>query len=151
MGLYSAHFSVAGVNTANSAIFNLKTAASDRAAIREIGVFIATAPTNAPDVALARMSAVGTGTITSVAGQAHDTGDGTATAVLETAWATTRPTFGAVHFRRGTIPLAVGSGFIWAFGGAGLVVPVSAGVVLANIAAAGATLGVLAGYVSWEE
>jgi len=152
MALFSQTFSLAGVNTANSAIVNLKThATSNRARLVEVGVFIGTAPTSAPDIVLTRMNAVGTGTITSAAGSAHDSAEPASTAVLETAWATTRPTFLTTYLRRGTLPLSVGAGFIWTFSRDGLLIPINAGMVLANVAASGATLGVFNGYVTWDE
>jgi hypothetical protein len=152
MALYSAGFSVAGVNTANTVLANLKAAASDRLRLIEVGVFIAVAPTTAPDLVLVRMSAVGTGAITTATSVLHDTGEGAVTGTLETAWATTRPTVTGGHARRALLPLTIGAGVIWSFGpGLELVVNVSAGLCLQNINASGATLGTLNGYFMWNE
>lgn len=150
MAIYRAGFSVAGVNTANTVLANLKTAAGERARLREVGVSIATAPITAPDLALARMNAAGTGTITSTANAAADFSDSAANAVLETAWATTRPSAVTTYFARMVFPLTVGAGMIWSFPDP-IIVPVSAGLVLVNIAASGTTVGQFTGYFVWDE
>jgi hypothetical protein len=152
MALYSAGFSVAGVNTANTVLANLKAAATDRLKLVEVGIFIAVAPTTSPDLVLVRMNAVGTGAITLTANGAHDTADPAASGGLETAWATTRPTVTGANLRRGLLPLTIGSGIIWTFGpGSELIVPASGGLCLQNINASGATLGTLNGYFAWNE
>lgn len=151
MAFYSSTFSQPGVNSANNVIANLKTAATDRAIIREIGCFIEIAPTNAPTFGLLRMSAVGTGAITTAAANNHDLADGAAANALEITWATTKPTFSGGTIRRTSVPLAVGNGVIWDFTNRGLVVPVSAGMCILMLNATGATLGQLAGWVTWEE
>lgn len=151
MALYSAVFTIAGVNTANQVLANLKTAASDRAIIREVGVFIEVAPSNAPQYGLMRMNAVGTGAITVATAALSDTADGAVTAGLETAWATTRPTVTGGVFRRTMVPLAVGNGVVFDFTNRGLIVPVSAGLCVMIANASGATVGTHGGYVTWEE
>jgi hypothetical protein len=152
MAVYSAGFSVAGVNTANTVLLNLKTAASDRATLLEVGIFLSVLPTTTPDIVLARMTAVGTGAITTTANIAHDSGDAAAASTVETAWATTRPTFTTTgpFFRRGGIPLTLGNGLIWSFAQP-IRLAVSTGLVLANVAASGATLGNFTGYLGWDE
>lgn len=151
MALYSAVFTISGVNTANQVLANLKTAASDRAIIREVGVFIEVAPSNAPQYGLMRMNAVGTGAITVATAALSDTADGAVTAGLETAWATTRPTVTGGVFRRTMVPLAVGNGVVFDFTNRGLIVPVSAGLCVMIANASGATVGTHGGYVTWEE
>lgn len=151
MARYSATFAVAGVNTANSVLANLKGGA-DRIALLEFGVFVETAPATAPILALQRMNAVGTGAITNVAGVAHDGADSPALAAVETAWATTRPTLLAnTILRRLQIPVTVGGGIIWGFQNAPIIVPVSGGLCFININASGATLGQFGGYFVWDE
>lgn len=152
MAVYSAGFSVAGVNTANTTLVNLKTAATDRAEVLEIGVFLSVLPTTAPDIVVARMLAVGTGAITATANLANDPGDAAAATAVETAWATTRPTFTTTgpFARRGGIPLTLGQGLIWPFP-VPLKLNVSTGLVIANVAASGATLGNFTGYIVWNE
>lgn len=151
MALYSAGFSVSGVNTANTVLANIK-AGTDRLRVREFGVFISVAPTTAPDLVLVRMNAVGTGAITTTANGAHDSSDAAAGGTLETAWATTRPTVTGASYRRALLPLTVGAGVIWTFAiDTAIVVPAAGGLCLQNINASGATTGTLNGYVSWDE
>lgn len=152
MGRYSAEFgSIAGVNAVDAVLANLKAAASDRLFLRQAFFAIETAPSNAPAFGFKRMNAVGTGTITSAAGTAHDAGDGTASGVLETAWVTTRPTVTGNSFRRGFVPLTIGNGFLFDFRDAPLVVALSAGLCFVNRIASGATLGAFSGYAEWDE
>jgi hypothetical protein len=151
MARYSAEFTIAGVNAVDAVLANLKTAASDRAFLRQAFFGIEVAPTNAPAFGLKRMNAVGTGTITVTPAFQHDNADGVPSAGLETAWATTRPTVTGGAARRGWVPLAVGNGFLFDFRDSPLIVPVSAGICLVNRIASGATLGTFGGYVEWDE
>lgn len=151
MALYTAEFTIAGVNAVDAVLANLKTAASDRATVREIFIGTEVAPSAAPIFGVKRMLAVGTGTITTTAPIIHDIADGANAAVLETAWATARPTVTGGAGRRGAIPLALGNGFLFDFTNRALIVPVSAGLCLVNRVASGATLGTFGGYVTWEE
>lgn len=152
MTRYSATFSVAGVNTANSVLANLKAAATDRLQLLEFGVFIETALTTAPVLALQRMNAVGTGAITNVAGVPHDPADAAAGGVVETAWATTRPSLTAnTILRRLQLPVTAGGGLIWDFTNRPIIVPLSGGLCFIDINASGATLGQFGGYFVWDE
>ncbi len=151
MAIYQAVFSIAGVNAVDQVVFNLKTVATDRAWVREVGMFIEVAPTTAPQFALKRMNAVGTGAITTATAGLSDPADGAASALLETAWATLRPTVTGGAFRRTLVPLAVGNGVIWDFTNRPLIVPVSSGLCGVVLNASGATVGTLGGYVVWEE
>lgn len=151
MGVYRASWSIVGVNTADQVLFNLKTAAGGRATLRAAGMFITTAPTSAPQFALKRMLAVGTGAITSATPMLSDIADGVATAGLETAWATTRPTVTGGYGALASVANAIGNGIIFDFTVRGIIVPVSAGVcgVISN--ASGATVGAHNGWIEWEE
>lgn len=151
MALYHATFSIVGVNTANQVLFNLKTTTTDRAFLREVGMFIEVAPTSAPQYSLMRMNAVGTGAITTATVGLSDPADGANSVVLETAWATTRPTVTGGAFRRSMVPLAIGNGVVFDFTNRPIVVPVSAGLCGVIINASGATVGTHGGYVVWEE
>lgn len=151
MALYSATFSIAGVNATNQVLFNLKTTTTDRATIREVGMFIEVAPTNAPQYSLMRMNADGTGGTTNATVALHDTADGANSALLGTAWVTLRPTVTGGAFRRSMVPLAIGNGVVFDFTNRGLVVPVSAGLCGVILNASGATTGTHGGYVVWEE
>lgn len=148
MAQFSSTFSVAGVNTANSAIINLKTPTTKGARVTEVALFISAAPTNAVDLVLTRMNAVGTGTITQSVGNADD--QGTSTVNVETAWATTRPTMLTTYLRRMLLGTQIGNGIIWSLP-RGIYVPANAGLVLGNVSATGATLGQYSGYITWDE
>jgi hypothetical protein len=151
MAFYQSTFSIAGVNTTNQVLANLKTAATDRAIIREIGVFVEVAPTSAPQYGLMRMNAVGTGAITVATPLLSDPADGAASVGLETAWATTRPTVTGGVGRRALVPATIGNGYVWDFTNRGLIVPVSSGLCIVIANASGATVGQHGGYVVWEE
>lgn len=151
VAVYHAEFSSAGVNSADGVLFNLKAGAADRIKVLEVGFFIEVAPTNAPQFGLKRMSAVGTGTITTATIALSDTGDGAAAGSLETAWATTRPTVTGGSYRRAMVPNAVGNGVIFDFRMAPILIPTSAGLCGVMRNASGATTGTLGGYVVWEE
>jgi hypothetical protein len=149
MALVSAGFSIAGVNTATSVLLNLKASSTVPIYVVEIGIFYAVLSTNAYQLAVFRMNAVGTGAITSTAGAAHTSG-ATATGVLETAWATTRPSVTGSAFRQFTMPLTLGAGIIWPLG-EGIMVPVSGGLCLQGVNASGTTTGTINGYWTWDE
>jgi hypothetical protein len=152
MALVSAGFSIAGINSATSpasTLLNLKASATLPIYVVEIGIFYAVLSTNAYQLALARMNAVGTGTITSTAGAAHTSG-ATASTVLETNWVTTHPTITGSNFRQFTMPLTLGAGIIWPLG-EGIMIPQSGGLCLYGINASGTTTGTLNGYWTWDE
>lgn len=151
MAIYNAQYSAAGVNAVDAVFANLKTAAGDRAIIREIGVFIETAATNAPQFGLKRMNAVGTGAITLASNALSDPNDAASTVGLETAWATTRPTVTGGSLRRTMVPNAIGNGVVWDFTNRPLIVNVSSGLCIVMLNASGATLGQFGGYVVWED
>ena len=151
MAFYQATFSAAGVNAVDAVLANLKTVATDRAILRELGIFIEVAPATAPVFGLKRMLAVGTGAITVTAPMLADIADGVNAAGLETAWATTRPTVTGTSARRAPVANTIGNGVIFDFTNRGILVPVSAGLCPVNLVASGATLGQFGGYVVWEE
>ena len=151
MAIYSAEFTIAGVNAVDAVLFNLKTVATDRAKILQVGFTIETATTNPPIFGLKRMLAVGTGAITTTAPLIHDLAEAAASALLETAWATTRPTVTGGSATRAAVPTAIGNSIIYDFSMSPLIVPVSAGICGVMRNASGVTLGVLGGYVRWEE
>lgn len=151
MAIYQAAFSIAGVNAVDAVLANLKAAASDRAFLREVGVFVEVAPTSAPAFGLKRMNAVGTGAITVATAASSDPAEGVSPTGLETAWATARPTVTGGSFRRTFVPLAIGNGVIWDFTNRPLIVPLSGGLCVVNLNASGATLGQFGGYVVWED
>lgn len=150
MSRHSAGFSISGVNTATTALLNLKASATVPVTVVEVGIFYAVLSTNAYQLGLVRMNAVGTGTITSTAGMAHTTG-ATSTAVLETGWVTARPTMTGTIGRQMTLPLTLGAGIVWPMQDGGIIVPQSGGLCLQGINASGATTGTINGWFTWEE
>jgi hypothetical protein len=152
MAYHSAEFSISGVNTANTSLLNLKATSTRSLSVMEFGVSYTVLSATAYDLGLVRMNAVGTGAITSTAGAPHVAYTGEASVgVLETVWATARPTRTGTRFRRLTLPLTIGAGVIWQFGPDGIDIPTSGGLVLEGISASGATTGTLEGYFTWRE
>jgi hypothetical protein len=157
MAFFASDYSVSGVNTAGSALINLKAGATYPITVYRVSIFYAVLSTTAYDVGITRMNAVGTGTITSAAGTGYvatgaTPGTTASAAVVETAWVTTRPTaVGGARFERGIIPLTLGAGYIWDFGPEGIIVPAAGGLLIYGIGASGATTGTLAGSLRWDE
>lgn len=140
----------AGVNTANTIMWQFKTASTSRARIFEIGLSVSTAPTNGPSWRLARATAVGTSSATTSA-EEEDPGGGAATAVLDTAWSV-NPTLAAVNMRLYATPVAIGSGIVWTWPDhRPNIVPLSSGLCIVNATAAGSTLGAFNVYCVFEE
>lgn len=153
MARYSAGFSRAGINTANSPVANLmNTSTTDRLYVVEIGVGVAVAPTTAPAFYLSRATARGTQTATLV-GQAHDPADGASNGTLDTTWSV-NPTFStSAYLRLGGLAVTAGGFLVWTFYDQPLVIDrtTSSGLTLANVNASGATTGTFTGYFSWTE
>lgn len=144
MARYSAGFSKAAPAT-GTFVSQLRTTSSKDVRIWEIGCFCETAV--ALSLGLIRSLTVGA-TFTTVTPQADDTSAGAATALVDTA-ITTQPTITAnTYLRKIVLPATIGAGVIWSFP-MGLVVPVSAGMLLWNFGAA--TGPAVDGYWSYEE
>lgn len=117
-----ARFSVSGrttiVGTAALPNVSLYATAVLRPAIREVGLFNTTA--TAVTIALYRLTTTGT----QGAGLTEDCDDQPERASVATGFAghTVAPTLGAEK-KRATLGAAIGSGIIWTFGDAGLVIP----------------------------
>lgn len=134
MARYSIAFSKASV-TAAGAVVDLATAATDRARVLELGWTVAAMSGTNPVLAvgLSRSTAVGTRT-TPTTLLAEDTGDAAGTTTMASAWSVA-PTLASVPLRRLSVN-AIGAGIVWTWAN-GLVVPVSASLVLHAISAAG--------------
>lgn len=140
----------AGINTANSPMWQFKCAATSRARIFEIALSTSAAPTNGPSWRLVRSTANGTSTATQAA-EEQDPGGAAATAVLDTTWSTP-PTQATVSMRRYATPNTVGSGIVWSWPDhRPLIVPLSTGLVIVNDTAAGAALGAFNVAIVFEE
>lgn len=154
MGYYGAGASKAGVNTANTAYFQLRpTAATVRARIFSIIVNIASAPTTAPSFYLARSTAIGTAT-TTLAGQPLDPADPASLSTFDSVLSVA-PTFSTTAWlASGGLATTAGGAFIWAFPADGpLILPAStsAGLCIVNANASGATTGTFTASMLWAE
>jgi hypothetical protein len=143
----------AGVNTANTVYFQLRSAATNRLRLREMIWTITTAPTTAPLMLVSRSTAVGTSS-TTVAGVPNDPADAAATGTLDSAWSVA-PTFntGGPHLTALQLATTVGGVFYWASGDPtnDIIVPVSSGLSFAWSTASGATLGAHSLSLVWDE
>lgn len=151
MARYGGEFSVAGVNSADGVLFNLKASATVPLMVEQIFFEIETATSNAPIFGVKKMNAVGTGAITTATVFNIDGTGATTIASLETAWATTRPTVTGGSPVRGAVPLAIGNGFLFDFTNRNLIIPINTALCGVMRNASGATLGVLGGYVIWQD
>jgi hypothetical protein len=146
---YSVTNAKAGINTANSPMWQLRGGAGQRIWLYELAVFIEVAPTAAPVIRLNRPTAIGTSSAT-VTPQTEDPGNTAAVSLLDTTW-TTPPTLAGTDMRRVPLPLSVGAGIVWTWGDTPLVIPGAAGLAVVNATAAGATLGTLTMYAYFGE
>lgn len=120
--------------TAATPAWEIRTAVTDRAALLEMGVFLAAA--TASTFGLGRPAVNGAGGTTPVTFPAEDPGDppGTVQSILA-GWSTT-PTAPANFFRRIGLPGTIGTGVIWTFP-RGLKIAISTSFVLWVIATSG--------------
>jgi hypothetical protein len=116
--------------TIAQACWELRTTSTDRVAVLEIGFITNTA--TAQTIGLGRPAAQGV-TPVNVTFLAEDSASPAATTVASLSWGTS-PTVPANFFRRVSLPATAGAGIIWTFP-RGLIVPVSASLVLWNITA----------------
>ena len=120
------------LSSAAAPIVEIRTTATDRVKILEIGIFLVSA--TAAIFGIGRPAAIGTTITTSITMLAEDSGDPVGTGTLATAW-TTRPTVPANFFRRVALPATIGAGVILTFP-KGLIVAISNSVVIWNITTA---------------
>lgn len=149
---YGVALNRAGVNTANTVLAELRTAATARAILRQLKITMAVLPTTAPRLVLARASNTPTSGTNNVP-LPFDAADAAAlSSFFTTGWGTV-PTFatGGPWLDVAGLPLTLGAGFVWTYPGQGLVVPVSGSLLLANLNASGATLGSFDISAIWEE
>lgn len=129
MALYTLGVLTTGTASASPA-WEIRTASTDRAQVREIGVFLNAA--TASLFGLGRPAAIGVTPTSPVTFLAMDTGDPVATVTSALAWGTA-PTAPTNFLRRAGLAAAVGNGIIWTFGPRELVIPVSSSLVLWNL------------------
>lgn len=149
MSRYSATNAKAGVNTANTIMWQLRGSASQRLHVLELGLSVEVAPTTGPAWRLNRPTGVGA-TPTTVTPQPEDPDIVAAAGALDTAWGTL-PTLGGTDLRRFATPNSIGSGIVWTWYDHPLVIPKSGGLCVVNGNATGTTLGTLSLYVLFGE
>lgn len=154
MSFYGAGASKAGVNTANTAYFQIRpTTTSTRLKIFQIVVNIAVAPTTAPSLYLARSTANGTVT-TTLAGQPLDPADPTAVGTFDSAFSGA-PTFvTTAQIATGGLAVTAGGAWVWTFPpDAPLTITnaTASGIVVVNANASGGTTGTFVGSALWRE
>ena len=129
-------------------IYTFLAGSGTRPDIREIGIFVASAPATGPTIGIGRPAAAGTGAATGSLGQALDSADPAATSTWVTSFATTQPTAPTIFFDRITLPPTIGAGFVWSFGINELAVAASANLVIWQASSLATTYE---GYIKFEE
>ena len=130
-------------------IATLLAPAGARPDIREIGIFVASAPATGPTIGFGRPAAVGAGGASGgLLGQATEPADPAATCTLAPAFVTTQPTAPAIPMTRITLPPSIGAGMVWTFNPQELAVAQSGNLVLWQFSALAVTYEV---YMKWEE
>lgn len=154
MARYGAGVTRAGVNTANTAYFNLMGGTGARLVIRQVIISVAVAPTTAPQFYLVRTTARGTQAST-LAGLPFDTADVAAFATLDVCGTGgSQPTFtNTAWLQTGALAVTAGGAFVWSFYDTGLIVPATTanGIAIANANASGATTGNFNCSFLWDE
>lgn len=100
------------------------TTGTRRAAILELGVFVASAPATGPDIGLGRGGGTAITVSLAALGQAMDPADTDAATTQLSTWAT-GPTVPGTAMRRITLPNVIGSGVIWTWAPGDFLVPPS--------------------------
>jgi len=155
MARYGAGVTRAGVNTANTAYFNLdNTTTTDRILVRQIIVSISVAPTTAPAFYLVRTTARGTQAST-LAGLPLDPAEVAATGTLDVCGTgASQPTFTNTNWiATGALAVTAGGAFVWSFWDVPLIIPATSanGLAVANANASGATTGTFNCSYIWDE
>lgn len=114
-----------------AALWELRTGASFRVKIMEIGIAMAAA--TASVFGLGRPAAIGVTPTSPVTLLAEDPAEGASSASVSLAWGTgpTAPT-GTNYLRRIGLPATIGAAWVWSWS-RGLIVPVSSSMVLYNL------------------
>jgi len=128
MAVYSLANLTIGTASGAAAI-ELRTTATDRVSVTEIGAFLNAA--TASIIGIGRPAAIGITPTTPITWLAEDPASPAGTAQTALAWAT-GPTVPANFFRRVNVPATIGAGFVLTFP-RGLVIAVSSGLVLWNL------------------
>jgi hypothetical protein len=153
MSRYGAGVTRAGINTADTAWFNLVGGTGDRLQVREVKVNIAVAPTTPPVFYLARTTARGTQAST-LLGQNFDLADAPTIGTLDvTGTGGSQPTFTAAsRIDIQGMPVTAGGTLVFPFYDDPIVIPATAaaGLALCNAVASGATTGTFYCSMIWD-
>jgi hypothetical protein len=154
MAIYRASAAAkAGVNTANTVMWQLTTSSTARLRIKEIIWTVSTAPTTAPQIVVARPATLGTSSATQTP-QLNDPAEPASTAIFQTAWSVA-PTYTTAgpFLLTATLPTTAGSTFYWVSPSPDqdLIVPVSSGLQFIQHSASGASVGAHSLTVAWQE
>lgn len=133
MAVYSLANLTTNVTIANANL-EVRTAASDRAYLTELGTFLNAA--TASTLGIGRPAAIGITPTTPITWLAEDPGNPAGTTQTALAWGT-GPTVPANFFRRVNLPATIGAGVIFTFP-KGLVIAISSSIVQWNITATSA-------------
>jgi predicted secreted protein len=146
MPRYTVTHAKAGVNTANTIMWQLRAATNERVELLELALTVKVAPTTGPSWRLNRATAIGTSTAT-VTPPHEDDGISNiaAGARLDTTWSA-NPTLGGTDLREYATPNSIGSGIVWTWYGRPIRISSASGLCLVNGNATGATLGTLVIY-----
>jgi hypothetical protein len=151
MARYSVTSNKAGVNTANTIMWQLRPV-TNRSYLLELGLSVAVAPTTGPEFILSRSLTLGTASGTPVVPQIEGSLGKAATLLLDTAWSVA-PTTATIPMRRYAVPNAIGSGVVWTWYDKPLEIDLGAtfAIQIINGNATGATLGNLDIYAVIDE
>lgn len=153
MTRYGVSHTKAGVAVADTVMWQLKPGANDDIYIYEIGLSIATAPTNGPQWRVCRSSTTGTSSTTATP-VLEDGGSNPAQSRLDLTWSAA-PTVAAqsafTDFRRFTTTATIANGVVWTWYDKPLCVPAGTGLSIVNGISAGAAVGSFQVYARLDE
>jgi hypothetical protein len=151
MSRYSVTNNKAGVNVANTIMWQLRGAAAGRVELLELGLSIKVAPTTGPSWRLNRPTAVGATFTSTTPITEDDPADvPAATTRLDTVMGTP-PTLLATDLREYSTPNAIGSGIVWSWWTRPLRIAPSMSLAIVNGNAVGTTLGSFTVYAVFDE
>lgn len=129
-------------------IVTLLVGATARPDLRELGIFVSSAPATGPTIGVGRPAAVGAGAATGSLGQSTDVNDPAAACTLVSSFATTQPTAPAIFTRRISLPNVIGAGVVWTWEPQAFNVGPAGNLVVWQASALAVTYDV---YMKWEE
>lgn len=130
----------------------IRTSATDRAFVREIGVSVGVAGA-APVIGLIRPNAIGVTPTAPKTALAIDPANPAGTVQSATAWATAPTLPGtAIYLARVGLPATIGAGWVWSWNpGEELVIPISSSLLIDCISLSAATATAVDWYVKYVE